>query len=218
MAFPEPLMAQRDIVGARGNGDSRQPNGALDPRSLAIKTVVGMVVLGVVVALAGAFLEPHLVATAQWIGARLGVAGMMGVVFLADAVISPFPPDLLLVVISKGHHAGAWMWLVPSIGLASMLGGLTGALVLRRFGARFVGKRISRLLDDNRPILDRYGAWAVAFAAVTPIPFSAMCWLAGLARVRPSLIAAASALRIPRFVVYYLLIAHAAELGSWLAV
>ncbi len=196
-----------------------EDKGEVDPgylRRLTVRTVVGILVLGVVVGLAGAYLESHMVTASEWVTDRLGVAGMLLGVALTDTIISPLPPDLFLVVIAKGALAESWTWLVPLAGVASTCGGIVGSFVGRAIGTRWLGPRARRMLEEQRPVIQRYGVWAVALGAVTPIPFSVTCWLAGLARMDPKRIAAVCTLRVPRFVLYYLFIVYADRLGSLL--
>jgi membrane protein YqaA with SNARE-associated domain len=186
-------------------------------RRLTFRTIGGVVVLGILVGLAGAYLESHMVTASTWLTDRLGAAGLLAGVAIADTIISPLPPDLFLIVIAKGELGASWTWLVPLAGLASTLGGFVGSFVGRAIGTRWLGARARRLLDEQRPLLDRYGAWTLVLGALTPIPFSVTCWLAGMARLRPALIGAVCLLRVPRFVLYFLFIVHADRLGALLS-
>ena len=49
----------------------------------------------------------------------------------------------------------------------------------------------------------RYGAWAVGIAALTPVPFSVVCWVAGFVRLDFVRFAPMALLRVPRFIIYF---------------
>jgi membrane protein YqaA with SNARE-associated domain len=61
-------------------------------------------------------------------------------------------------------------------------------------------------------LIDRYGYWAVALGALTPIPFSITCWSAGMLRLGFGRFLLVALLRVPRFVGYYVVIAYSSEL------
>ena len=208
-------MDRETVSGSAATSDDGMDPGYL--RRLTMRTVVSILVLGVLVGLGGAYLEAHLVTVSEWVTERLGVAGLLMGVALADTIISPLPPDLFLVVIAKGRLAESWAWIVPLVGLASACGGFAGSFIGRALGARWLGPRAQRLLREHRPVVHRYGGWALAMGAVTPIPFSVTCWIAGMANMKPKLIGAVCALRIPRFLVYYLFIVYADRIGGVLS-
>ena len=97
-------------------------------------------------------------------------------------------------------------------------GGLVPAQRLegRAYGRRLFGRRsrvdrCSRVIhhreyyrESGRRLIRRYGTWAVALAAFTPLPYSTISWLAGMLGVPPGKYALASLLRAPRFALYYL--------------
>jgi len=201
------------------NPDEPVAAGEIEPgyvKRLTGKAIVGILVLGVLVGLAGAYFESHMVTASEWVTGSLGLPGLLLGVALTDTIISPVPPDLFLIVIAKGELASSWAWVGPLAGFASAGGGFAGSFVGRAIGTRWLGARTRRLLAEQGPVLQRYGVWAIVLGAVTPLPFSVVCWLAGMARIRPVQIAAVSLLRVPRFVLYYLFIVYADRLGAML--
>lgn len=183
-------------------------------KRLTVRTIAGILVLGILVGLAGAYLESHMVTASAWVTNRLGLAGLLLSITVTDAIISPLPPDLFLIVIAKGELSQSWAWVVPFAGLASAFGGFAGSFLGRGIGMRWLGMRARRMLEKQRPLLHRYGVWAIALGALTPIPFSVTCWLAGIVGIRPASVLAACLLRVPRFVLYYLFIVYADRLGE----
>ena len=129
----------------------RREEDALEPgyvRRLTGKMLAGIVVLGVLVGLAGAYLESHMVTASEWVTASLGLPGLLLGVTIADTIISPLPPDLFLIVIAKGELASSWAWVVLLVGVGSACGGFTGSFVGRAIGTRWLGVRARRLLEE----------------------------------------------------------------------
>jgi membrane protein YqaA with SNARE-associated domain len=171
----------------------------------------GIGVLFVGMAAATLFFEPELVALTTTISNVIGVPGMAITILLIDTLTVPVPPDAVLVVIAHGPLHDVWLPLVVGLGLVSAVGGnlgylASGALGQTPFVQRVIGPHRSRM----EGLFERYGALAVALGALTPIPFSITCWAAGVLRMRWPTLALVSLLRVPRFLVYYWVIAASA--------
>lgn len=84
----------------------------------------------------------------------------------------------------------------------------------RRLGhLEFVKRNLGEFKEDHREFIRRYGYWAVAIGSITPFPFSLTCWAAGVMGLRGiTVFLAALTFRIPRFFLYYWLIAYT---GNW---
>ncbi len=95
---------------------------------------------------------------------------LFGVSF-AESSFFPVPPDALLIALCVGQpERSLWFALVCSV--ASVLGGAAG------YGIGWVGGRplLQRLfnpqrLEKVRSYYDRYNAWAVGIAGLTPLPY-----------------------------------------------
>ena len=70
----------------------------------------------------------------------------------------------------------------------------------------FMHNRIERSRVKIDPLFAKYGYYAVAIGAILPIPFSLLCYLAGLYRVPYRVYAVLVLLRVPRLLAFYLLI------------
>ncbi|PKL45227.1 MAG: hypothetical protein CVV41_03810 [Candidatus Riflebacteria bacterium HGW-Riflebacteria-1] len=120
--------------------------------------------------------------------------------WLADAVIQPVPPD---VVVFGTAFGGANIWKTSIIaGIASAVGGTTGYLLGKMFGPwrfrRFFG---SRLLRVGRDLFRDHGSLAIFVAGVSPVPYSAVCWIGGIYKMPLAKVILASLVsRIPRFI------------------
>ena len=135
----------------------------------------------------------------------LGYPGIAIGIFCADAFTLPIPPDfyLALAISAKLNHT--IVIVVGSIG--SILGGITAFSLGRWLGdTAFVQRLISPLKEQGELFVNRYGVGAVILAALTPIPFSIVCVLAGMMGMAWRLFLPATLFRIPRIAGYYLLI------------
>ncbi|MCS6898192.1 MAG: VTT domain-containing protein [Myxococcales bacterium] len=171
-------------------------------RGLLRRVAVGLLgfFLGVLV-LARLFREPLRALGATFVH-RFGLAGVFLGTFVADAFTFPIPPQFyLLTVITSGRDPAAP---VLSVLLASVLAGLAGYCLAGRLAELAV---LRRLLEHTREQVDRifsrWGPWAVVIAGISPLPFSGLCYAAGLYRMPPRLFAMLLTLRVPRLLMYY---------------
>jgi membrane protein YqaA with SNARE-associated domain len=204
--------AEDDPIAAEPAAHSDAELSAYVRRSLAM-TALG--VFGLVAAIGYLSLrhEREMRLVTDWVYARLGFPGLMGILFLSDSVITPIPPDALLVVIAKSELHRHWPGVILFVGCFSALAGCAGYFFATHAGrTRAATWLLSRASSRTRAVVVRYGKWAVALGAVTPIPFSITCWFAGVFRIPFRSFAPMTLLRLPRFFVYYLAIAHGADL------
>ncbi len=182
-------------------------------RSL-VQLVLGVAAVALVLGVTSALYGEELATIATWASDVLGVAGLALFVFLVDGFTLPIPPDAVLVVVANGPLEPDWIWVVTGFGLVSALAGNVGYGIARAFaGTAFVTRALGPHRDRMEAVFARYGALAVALGALTPIPFSVTCWVAGVLRLRWSVLAWTSLLRVPRFLAYYWLIAASSHLG-----
>ncbi len=152
----------------------------------------------------------------DWVYDALGFPGLMGILFLSDSVITPIPPDALLVVISKSELHQHWPAVILFVGCFSALAGCTGFFIASHAGqTRLATWLLSHASSRAKAVVVRYGKWAVALGAITPIPFSVTCWFAGVFGIPFRAFAPMTLLRVPRFFVYYAAIAYGRDLLQW---
>ena len=149
-------------------------------RPVLVKTFIAVAVVLVLLSVVGFVFEHELELFAQWIADRLGFAGLCAILLVTDTVVTPFPPDVLLIVIAKSAFAQAWPFYV--------------GMSRRLFG---------EFKSENADMVKKYGLWAVLAGAVTPMPFSVTCWSAGVLGLGFWPVLAACLFRIPRFYLYY---------------
>jgi membrane protein YqaA with SNARE-associated domain len=184
----------------------------------SIAQAIGLlVVLVVALAVGSVVWEDELLAVTSWVFDTIGLTGLLLILFVSDSVITPIPPDLVLVVLSRSWVHEYWWIAISLIGVLSVLAGNVAWLLGTRLGqTRPVVLSLGRFRRLNQALIGRYGPWAVALAALTPVPFSIMCWTVGMLHMPWRRFAWVTLLRIPRFVGYYVAIAFADDLGRWL--
>ncbi|MBS3963513.1 MAG: VTT domain-containing protein [Methylomonas sp.] len=178
-----------------------------------VKTLIGLLLLMVLMAALGYGFEDPMYQATHWVIERIGFVGLCLIMFVTDTLITPFSPDILLVMVAHSDLAAYWQFYVPILGLVSVMAGLAGWCI-GRWLANFdrVRSLIDSLADEQRRFLQDYGFWAIALAAVTPLPYSLVCWAAGAMPIRWTTVLTASLLfRIPRMIIFYLVIASAGD-------
>lgn len=173
-------------------------------RTNLIRALVGIAVFSLVLVVIGKAFEAELLAVAVAVYASLGAFGLAVALFITDAIFSPMPPDVLLVVVANSSLHTHWPIVLPCIGLISAAAGNAGWFMGTFFSkiawtARFVTRIRIRY---ERPIR-KFDRWAVILGALTPIPFSLTCISAGALGMSWKRLAPVTLLRIPRFVVFY---------------
>jgi membrane protein YqaA with SNARE-associated domain len=183
-------------------------------RQNLIKALVTLALFFVVLAVIGMVFEDDLLSATAWVAEHVGFVGMCLILLVTDTLVTPFPPDLLLVVVAHTELADNWLRYVLILGMVSVVAGMLGWSIGRWLGHfPFARRLFGEFKDENREFIRRYGFWAIAIGATTPLPFSATCWGAGILGIRwQTVLAAAVLFRIPRFVLYYWLIIAA---GAW---
>lgn len=110
---------------------------------------------------------------------RFGLGGLFVTTFLLDYLIQPFPPDIPLY--SFLLSGSPFYITVLGTGLASVLAAVcaywTGRLLGYEGAVKYIGK--GRYEQAHKLFMKR-GMFGVVVAALTPVPFNAVCWTAGI--------------------------------------
>lgn len=169
-----------------------------------LRTLVALLALAAGLAIFGKVFDKELLAAAEHVQQALGAWGLLGVVFITDAIFSPVPPDVVLVVVANSALHKQWATLLPAIGLVSALAGNVGWFI-GAWGARirFLAPIIAKVRKRHEAMIKRYDRWAVVLGAVTPLPFSVICITAGALGMKLRRLSPVTLLRIPRFLVFY---------------
>lgn len=145
---------------------------------------------------------------------RFGYPGMFITTLLMDTFIVPISPDIILFVAIAGEVDILATLVVVTI--ASMIGGHLGYLIGKFLGNRkMVQKRIAPYEERGHALMESYGLWAIIVGAMTPIPFSAVCWIAGMLDMSYPEFLAGVTWRIPRFLLWYIILALGFKGLAW---
>lgn len=135
---------------------------------------------------------------------RFGYFGIAAGIFAADGFTMPIPPDFYLFV---GVSGGANPWIVIIAGsVASIAGGMVSYAIGLTFSRSFFRKHFPNAQKEGTRLVNNLGVAAVILAALTPVPFSVICVIAGSARMKFSTFVLASLFRVPRMIIFFFLI------------
>jgi membrane protein YqaA with SNARE-associated domain len=178
----------------------------------------GLAILGLLgfLAVCATWFEHELLAATESVYDTIGIAGLLAVTFINDLIISPLPPEVLLMVVAKTGLREDWIALILVMGLISAAAGNAAWFVGHRVGARFFPHWIGTVRARHGKTIYRYDRWVVGLSAITPLPFSITCLAAGAMHMRYKSFWPLTLLRVPRFFMFYLMIAHSGRLFSWL--
>ncbi len=176
-----------------------------------------LILIGLIFILALSF-EPQIRTTSDWLTKEFGFLGISLIVFFADLIVSPIPPDAALFFIGKSDMHEKWFIYVPFLGLLSTCAGVVGWMIgTRLHNLKFIQRYMVYFGEDqHRESIKKFGFWILILGALTPLPFSLTCWLAGILKIPFKTTVVACLFRIPRFVLYYWAIFYSGHVGSWL--
>jgi len=109
----------------------------------------------------------------------LGEWGLFILAFMESSFF-PVPPDILLIILTLANpKLGLLYALICTIG--SVLGAMFGYSI-GYAGEKIVLEKMFRKdkIDRVHRLFDKYGAWAIAIAAFTPLPFKIFTIAAGV--------------------------------------
>jgi membrane protein YqaA with SNARE-associated domain len=172
---------------------------------LLLSTATVLVGLTAAAALVGYFLREPFVALSEAFVETLGGPGVALGCFLPDAFTVPVPSDLFTTFGVAGGMSFSAVVLWATLG--SLAGGTTGFFVGTRLKRmRSVARFLSARPDQVERLVRRYGPWALAVAALTPIPYSLACWAAGATNMELRTFLLVSQLRFVRYAAFLYLI------------
>lgn len=181
--------------------------GKLNPYArgpLIRKAALSITLAVVAAAAAGWWLREPLEAWGRWFVETLGPLGLVISVLLTDCSPLPLTNEPLMMLALRG---GMSAWEVFALtATASSAAGIVGYL----FGRLLANTSAPARLRNWNPLLAdwiaRRGAWAVAIAAVSPLPYSLATWSCGMMRVPITHVGLAVLARLPKTGFYLMLI------------
>lgn len=173
---------------------------------LVLRVLLGMGALFVVMlAIANTFRE-QLEGIGRAFVANFGLGGMTLGTLIADGFHFPVAPQfyMLLGIASGTPHMDTF----SAVALGSLMGGGAGYMVgrqLRRFErlARWVERSSAKF---RHHLQGRNAYRGAVIATITPLPFSVLCYTAGLYNFSARAFALILVLRVPKLVVFYYLV------------
>ena len=189
------------------------PAPAWNARRGIVRVVISILVFFTLMALLAKLAGPRIEGAGKAFVESFGYAGLALGTILADGFSLPPPPLFYIVIVATGvksHVVG-----MSVISVASMIAGVIGYHLAKLLSARpFFRKRIDATRARMDGLFARYGIWAFAIASLTPLPFSFMCYTAGVYRLGPRMLALVCLFRVPRLLVMYWLIVAGWMTGS----
>jgi membrane protein YqaA with SNARE-associated domain len=178
----------------------------LSVRRVVLSTVAALVGITAIVAGTAYLFREWLLSVSQYFVESFGGPGIGGGFFVCDAFTVPLPADAFSTF---GLVGGMDFWAVVAWGsVGSLAGGSTGWAI----GHFLIGRsaRLRAYLDKKGEEvveqLHRGGLVFLAAAALTPLPYSVVCWAAGATHMPFAHFFAVSLLRIVRVAGYLWLI------------
>ena len=190
---------EKEVDSSKGH-NTKLPE-EIDPKRLLIQTILALVVLGALITIISMYFKEPVEA---WSKSFIAVTGLWGVALgfmLPDALTLPIPPDTFLLA---GYMGGLdFVPIAVSASLGSIIGGTLGFLMIRHFSeSSWVQGKLAAKLEWGKSFMERYGTTALAIAALTPLPYSVICWACGATGMRIRTFLSVSLLRIPRVFAY----------------
>lgn len=153
---------------------------------------VALVPLGEQFERAGEFLARH-----------AGLGGVFAYVFVVDTFLVPATLDIIFPLVITWPAVPV----LTVMSAASFFAGICGYLIgrfLNRFA--FVRRRTLRYRSRGEYLIEKYGIWAVVIAALLPLPFSTISWIAGALQMTFGRYVIGALFRIPRIIATYVLL------------
>ncbi len=171
-------------------------------RPLIGRSFLGMGAIFLFAALVGLAVGDRLANFAGTVIETLGILGVGICVFTAEAFGLPVPPSTYTFAAVAG---GSPVTAVLLISFATSIGGASLAYLIGPYVGRLPVIRtwLDRFYADGEVLFKKWGIWTVGIAAMTPLPFSVCCWLAGIYRMAYIPFFTATLVRIPRLLLYY---------------
>lgn len=169
---------------------------------LVWRFVLGLVMVCSLVALLGYFLRQPAEAMARGFVGHFGVWGMALGTLLADGLHFPVPPQfyMLLAVASGTPLESAF----PAIAAASLAAGALGYSLARWASyAPWLSNKVGPYRQLLGRAFARHGYRTALAASLMPIPYSVLCYLAGLNRLPTPFVVLLALCRVPKLLGFY---------------
>ena len=130
--------------------------------------------------------------------------GLLVIFFMSEVIFGLIPPEFFMMVwiLSKISLTG-YIINLTILSVLSYIAGIIGFYIGRNFSKTKLYKKLfGRYLIQYKRQLKRYGGFLVFVGAVTPLPYSATCMLAGSVNLSTRDFLLIGIARVIRFAVY----------------
>jgi membrane protein YqaA with SNARE-associated domain len=172
---------------------------------------LGILFIGV--AILGIFFKESLALNSELVITKIGFSGLFFLTFLSDFFISFTPPDTFLMIIANSSLSESGLYYAIGLSIASTLAGSAGWLLgFKIISQTWAPEFLKRFALKQAPLVAKFGWLVVCLGAISPLPYSATNWAAGMSGVSYKVCFWASLLRIPRIIGAYLIIIKALKI------
>lgn len=182
-----------------------QPLGARELLSFGLRFALGLLFILLAVGSLSYLARDEAQKLARSFVETFGYWGMALGTLLADGIHFPVPPQFyMLLAVASGAST---LYAFGAIATASLVAGYAGYR-LAELASR--AQWLSRKTQQPRELLQRaflrFGYRAALVASILPIPYSMLCYLAGLNRMPHRFLALLALCRIPKLIGFYYLV------------
>lgn len=118
----------------------------------------------------------------EWL-LQYGVIGLI-IVSFTDSAFSPIIPEVMLIPMGLAAPEKVWMYAFYTT-VASVLGAILGWYIGRKLGRPILLRFIKvDTIEKVEYYFERYGAMAILFAAMTPVPYKVFTVFSGITKVK----------------------------------
>jgi|SRR4051812_33727296 membrane protein YqaA with SNARE-associated domain len=177
----------------------------VDVAALLLRFLAALAIVLFAAGVLAHFAQPRAEAAARAFVDRFGVLGMALGTLLADGLHFPVPPQFYMLLAIASHSPVAESF--AAIATASIVAGGVGYAVSERLARlRWVSEKTARLRRLLIWSFERYGYRAALLVSLLPVPYSVLCYLAGLNRMPLGFLGVLGLCRIPKLALFYYLI------------
>ena len=128
----------------------------------------------------------------------------LSIFFLSETILGLIPPDLFIIWAKKFDQPYA---MVSLLAVLSYVGGVISYFIGKYIGSQpRIEKWILSKFSDHFKLIQKWGGVLIVFAALFPLPFSAICLVAGAVRFPFNTFLILAIFRFVRFFGYALLL------------
>lgn len=164
----------------------------------------GLIWLVIIVALFILFKDNEYINNLKWLEDLSGMQWLVYLIFLiSEIVFGIFPPEFFMIWSIKNGISDFYIVELLALSLVSYGAGVLGYYLGNQFSHTELFKKIDEnYLSKYKRNLRRFSGYVLFVAAVTPLPFSAMCMLVGSIQYPLRYFLLITLTRFARFFVY----------------